>query len=282
MRRDMSQSLILLAILLTTMGIAPAQTVVLKDGRVLAASRVQRSGDQVKLSAASGAEAGVGVAEIVRIDFPEPPELSEAAAKMVDGKGEEAAVLLERLVSEQADFREIPGNWWALAALRQAQALEGQGRGLEAQALADKIAKQATDPESAKAAEAQIAAVLLRRGDLPGATRRVDAVLGESRSAVARALAYVVKGQCLLAEEKWEDAMLSFVQVPVFYPGETTLLPAVMLGRGRALLGMEDFSSARSTLEELRIAYPGAPESKLALQELQRVGALEKGGNLNR
>lgn len=278
----MKLSPILLAILLITMGLGWAQNVVLKDGRVLAASRVQRNGSQVKLSAASGAEAAFGVAEIARIDFPEPPELGDAAEKLFEGKGEEAAVLLERLVTEQADFREIPGNWWALAALRQSQVLEGLGQGLEAQSLSEKLASQAIDPEYVKAAEAQIAAVLLRRGDLIGASRRVDTVLRESRSAVARALAYTVKGQCLLAEEKWEDAMLAFVQVPVFYPEETILLPTVMLGRGRALLGMEDFSSARATLEELRLAYPAAPESKLALHELQRLAALEKGASLNR
>ncbi len=273
---------ILIAMLLIPVGLAPAQTVILKDGRVLAASRVQRSADQVKLTSATGAVAEFGMAEIARIDFPEPPELGDAAAKVVAGKGEEAAELLERLVTEQADFREIPGNWWALALLRQAQALEGLGRGLEAQALSEKLVTQAADPECVKAAEAQVAGVLLRRGDLAGASRRVDTVLRDSRGAVARALAYTVKGQCLLAQEKWEEAMLAFVQVPVFYPGETIVLPAVMLGRGRALVGMEDFSSARAILEELRLAYPAAPESKLALQELQRLAAQEKGANPNR
>jgi tetratricopeptide (TPR) repeat protein len=256
--------------------LAQAQTVMLKDGRLLAAANVKRAGDQVMLESASGAQVSMAVGEIVRIDFPEPPDLGDAVEKVVEGKGAEAVVLLERIVAGQADFREIPGNWWSLAALRLAQALESLGRGLEAQALAEKIVGEAIEPELVKAAQAQVAAVILRRGDRAGAIRRIDPVLREARGDTARALAHLVRGQCWLAEENWEEAMLSFVQVPVFHATETILFPAVMLGRGRALLGLADFAGARSTLEELRAVYPGAPEAKLALPELQRVADRER------
>ncbi|MBU6301676.1 MAG: hypothetical protein KGS60_08990 [Verrucomicrobia bacterium] len=266
----------ILVLLLASVVAAPGQTVALKDGRVLAAASVKRTGDRVTLESASGARFEVAAGEIARIDFVEPPELGEATGKLLGGKGEDAVALLERLVAAQADFREIPGNWWALTALRLAQALESQGRGLEAQGVAEKIATQSIDPELAGAAQVQTAAVLLRRGDRAGAMRRVDAVLREARGDTARALACLVRGQCLLAEEKWEEAMIAFVQVPVFHAGETILLPAVMLGRGRALSGLGDAAGARLVWEELRAVYPAASESKLALTELQRLADREQ------
>lgn len=137
-----------MVLLLASVVAAPGQTVALKDGRVLAAASVKRTGDRIALESASGARFEVAAGEIARIDFVEPPELGEATGKLLGGKGEDAVALLERLVAAQADFQEIPGNWWALTALRLAQTLESQGRGLEAQGLAEKIATQSIDPNS--------------------------------------------------------------------------------------------------------------------------------------
>jgi len=267
----------IIAILLLLSMMAPAQSLVLKDGRVVGATRVLRKGDKIVAESAPAGEAIFAITEIERIAFPEPPEIARVPELIVAGKGEEAIALIEPVVNYQVDFRELPGNWWAEAALRLAQALEAQERGLESQSLAEKISASAPNREIACAADVQIAVVLLRRGDRERALRLAERVLAESRRSGPRAGAFVVKGQCLLAEEKWEDAILSFLQVPVFYPGETGLLPGVILGRGRALLGMDDFSAARAALEELRLSYPASAEAKLALKELERVANREKG-----
>lgn len=272
----MKTSLFLVLLLLAGVGLTCGQTVVLKDGRVLTPTRLSKRGDELILELPSSSQISVKVELISRIDSPEPPQIRQAVELLLAGDGETAITVVERVVNDQAELREIPGSWWGLAALRLAQALESEGRGLEAQSLAEKIARLEVEPELARAAEVQVAAILLRRGDRQGAARLVDRVLKESRSSLARAGAFVVKGGCLLAEEKWEEAMLSFVHVSVFYPGESAWLPAVLLGRGRALIGMEDFAAARSALEELRASYPKTPEAKTALQELQRLAVLEK------
>lgn len=258
-------------------GLGAAQGIVLKDGRFLAATKVSRKADGVIAQAVPSGEVAVPVDQIARIEFPLPSELAQAADLIVEGKVDEAIALIEPVVNAQMDFRDLPGNRWAEAALGLAQALDRQGRGLEAQALVDKVSAVVAGNDLEKAAAVQSAFVLCSRGDHVRPLALVEPVLRESRLPGARAGAFVVKGQCLLAEEKWEEALLCFLQIPVFYPDEKVMMPVAQLGRGRSHLGMDDFGAARAALEDLRKTYPNSAEAKLAAKELERVNLREKG-----
>ena len=111
-------------------------------------------------------------------------------------------------------------------------------------------------------AHLQIAASLSRRGEMARALPIAEAAMRESKDVAVRAPAAVIRGESLLAKKEWDDAVLAFVEVPVLYPQERPLLPRALLGKARALLGGDDFSAARATLEKLRQRYPAALESK--------------------
>ena len=266
-----------LGLMLGLLGLIQAQEIVLKDGRIVDASEVRRQqGGIVALVAPTG-EVTIPQGEIQRIGFPRPPQLSQAIDLIVAGQIEEAIALIEPVVNEQVDFRDLPGNRWGEATLALVQALNRAGRGLEADALAAKLTEVSIDAEYSEGAIVQKAFGLLMRKDFGSAAKLVEPLIQNGITPAVRAGAFVVKGECLLAEHKWEEAVLSFLQVPVFYPGEKIALPMALLGRGRAHLGMDDFPAARATLEELRKTYPGAPEAKLAAKELERIQMLEQG-----
>jgi len=266
-----------LGLMLSLLGLIHAQEIVLKDGRLVDASEVRRQQGSIVAVAAPSGEVTIPQGEIQRINFPRPPQLSQAIDLIVAGQVEEAIALIEPVVNEQVDFRDFPGNRWGEATLALVQALNRAGRGLEAEAVAAKLTEVSIDAEYSEGAIVQKAFGQLIRKDFALAAKLVEPLVQKGKTPAVRSEAFVVKGECLLAEQKWEEAMLSFLQVPVFYPGEKIALPMALLGRGRAHLGMEDFPGARAALEELRKTYPAAAEAKLAAKELERIQIRELG-----
>jgi tetratricopeptide (TPR) repeat protein len=260
---------------------ASAQSLVMKDGKIIPTKGIRRDGDTVIATVAiPGGEAGqpaktgefgYPIAQVARLDFPEPTQLRTAPELVAQGKAADAIAQLEPVVKYYENFREVAGSWWADAALLKAQALVSLGRDKEAEPLAEQIIKTATDPELVRAAEVQLAAGLVRKGSHERALETAERALKESKRHGTLALASIIKGECLLAKKEWDDAMLAFLRTPVFYPGEKILLPQAMLGAGRAQFGTEDFPRAKATLNELLKTYATAPEAALAQAELDKI-----------
>jgi TolA-binding protein len=265
---------------------ASAQNIVMKDGKVIATKGLRRDGNNIIATVElPGAEAGqpaktgefgYPLTQITRLDFPEPPQLRTAPDLVTQGKAAEAIAQLDPVVRFYEGFRDAPGSWWADAALLKAQALASLGRDKEAEPIAEQIARTATDPETVRAAEVQLAAGLVRNGSHAQALEIAERALKESKRSGTLAPASIVKGECLLVKKEWEDALLAFLQIPVFYPGEKLLLPQAMLGAGRAQFGMEDFPRAKATLNELVKTYGAAAEAAQAQAELDKIARREK------
>lgn len=275
-----------LVALLMMAGAATGQVFTMKDGKVITAKGLRRQGDQilatVELAPADGngaaktGELGYAVAQIAHIDFPEPPVLRAGPEMITQGKAAEALTQLEPVLRYYEGFRDAPGSWWVSAALLKVQALTALGREAEGEPLATQVARSATDPEAVRAAQVQLALGAVRKGQHEAAQAVFEKALQESREGRTLAAAAVGRAQCLLAKKEWDDAVLSFLQVPVFYPTERVLLPAALLGVAQAEEGMEDLPRAKATLAELLKTYAGAPEASLARAELDQIARHEK------
>lgn len=249
--------------------VVPTQGVSMKDGNIIAKVERIEQGKPVI------AEVPVPLAQVKKIDFPVPPELAQAQDLSVQGKNAEAIALLKKVLDAQEQFREVPGNWWDKAALLTTQMYLQDKKDVDADGMARKLVKS-VNPEMVHAANVQLAAVNISWGVKSTAESLIEKVLKESKDAAPRAGAYIIRGDVLLKEEKYEDALYAYMQVPVFYPSEKILLPAALLGRGRAHLGMDDLADARAALEELRRDYPATAAAKAAEEDLKRVADLEK------
>ena len=278
---------IILAIGLLAMA-APVhgQNIVMKDGKTIVNKGLRRQGDNimatVELQPAEGTqpartgELGYPVSQVARIDFPEPGVLRTAPDLIAQGNATEALARLEPAIKFYEPFRDVPGNWWVDSALIKAQALGALGREAEAEPLAQQVLKTATDPEAVRAAELQLAASMVRKGAMEKAKEVAERAIKESKRPSTRAAAFIVRGQTLLARKEWEDALLAFLNVPVFYPGERVLVPQALLGAGRAHFGMDDLPRAKTILQEVLATYANAPEAKLARAELDLIARREK------
>ena len=251
-----------------------AQNIVLKTGQTIETKGVRRSGDmvmgKVQLGTSSG-EVGYQTSAIAKIAFPEPPQLKTTAAFLSQGQPEKALADIEPVVKYYGPFRDVPGNWWAPAALLKVSALSGMLLDKQAETLGDEIRKSVTDPETARAAQLQLAAGLVRKEDYDKALQLCDNVIKESANAEVLAEAWVRKGDALLALRQWDSAVLAYLHVPVFYENEKHWMPPALLGSARAFRGLEDLDRAKRSLQDLTAGYPKSAQAEIAQAELQKM-----------
>jgi tetratricopeptide (TPR) repeat protein len=271
-------------------GAAPAQNILLKDGKVVPTKGLRRQGDtimatvEIPAPAAAGekpaqartGEVGYPLAQIAKLDFPEPAQLRTVPELIVAGKAPEALVQIEPVVRFYESFRDAPGSWWGEAALLKVEALLALGNFKDADPLIDSLARSVSDPETVRAVKVFVAAGMTRRGEHAKAVAVFEQVMKEATKPQTLATAAVNKGQSHLALKQYEPALLAFLQIPVFYPGQKLLVPQAMLGSAKAYYGLEDLPHAKSTLDELLKDYAAAPQAAEAKRELEKVTKREQ------
>ena len=251
-----------------------AQNILLKTGQTIETKGMRVSGDvvmsKVQVGASSG-EVGYQISVIAKIDFPEPPQLKTAEALLTQGQPERALADIGPVVKYYEPFRDVPGNWWAQAALLKVSALGGMQLDKEAESLGDEIRKSSTDPETARAAQLQLIPGLVRKENFEKALQLCDAVIKESTKPEVLAEAWVRKGDTLLAQRQWDSAVLAYLHVPVFYEDEKRWMPPSLLGSARAFRGLEDLERAKKSLNDLTAQYPKSAQAEMARAELQKM-----------
>lgn len=262
------------ALLLVFLQAAHAQNIILKTGQTIETKGVRRSGDMVMGSVQVGSsrgEVGYQLSTISRIDFPEPTQLKTTAALLSQGEPAKALAEIGPVVKFYEPFREVPGNYWAQAALLKVSALAGMQLDKEAESLGEEIRKNTTDPETARAAQLQIVSSLVHKEDYKKAIELCDAVIKESAKPSVLAEAWVNKGDALSAQRTWNDAVLAYLHVPVFYEDEKLWMPPALLGAARAFQGLQDLDRARKALDDLTTQFPKSAQAETARAESQKL-----------
>lgn len=278
-----------LALGLAAAGPARAQNILLKDGKTIVTKGLRRTGDMIMatvdipIPAAPGqpakvqiGEIGYGLDKIAKLDFPEPPELRTVPEMIAAGKLAEALAKIEPVVRQFGGFRDAPGSWWQEALLLKVEALQAMGNFEEADPLIEHLSRVATDPETVRAARVFVAAKLTRRGEHKRALEMFEQVRRETTKPMTLATASVNMGQSYLGLKQYDDALIAFLQVPVFYPREKMLLAQSMLGTARAYFGLEDLPLAKATLEELLKDFATSPQAADARAEQEKIARREK------
>ncbi len=261
-------------LLLGLAGSAHAQTILLKNGQRIETKGVRRAGDLImgKIEVAGRAgEVGQPLNAIAKIEFPEPNGLTAAGEFLVQGQPEKALAEVNPVVAFYEPFRDVPGSWWAPAAVIKVSALAALGREGEAETLAQQIQKSSTDPETARAASLRIANSFVRKQEFEKALAICETAIKESARDEVLADAWVTKGQILLAQRNWDGALLAFLHVPVFYQEEKLLMPAALLGSARAYRRLDDIDRAKKSLQDLISTFPKSAEAATAKTELEKL-----------
>jgi len=249
-------------------------TIVLKDGRSVVSPALSRSGDNVMATVQVGAnsgQVGYALANIERIDFPEPPQLKAARELFAKGKVPEGTAVLAPVIRYFEPFRDVPGSYWARAVTMKLNAWVSVGNEREAQDLIEQLKAPSSIPEITQVAQVEEAASWARKGLYEKAVPVFDTAIRQSADHETLALAWLHKGHSLLGLKQWEAATLAYLHLPVFYPEDGMLVAPALLGSARAMVGLEDFAGAELRLHDLIEMFPASPEAATAQVEFQKL-----------
>jgi len=264
----------LLLLLLAAVASASAQDIILQSGQKIETQGLRRDGDMVmgKVQVGGGSgEVGYHLPQIAKVEFPEPGALQTASDLFLKGQLDKAMAEINPVVTYYAPFKDVPGNWWAQAALIKVSVLAAQQKEKDAEALANEIQKSANDPDMARAAQLRLVGAFIKSGELDKAIGICDTAIKSSTDTTTLATAWIAKGDALLAQKEWDGALMAYLHVPVFYHDEKIFLPAALLGSGRAYRRLNDNDRAKKALNELIKTYPQSAEAKDAQAELKKL-----------
>jgi len=265
--------LLLLLVVVIGSSSAFAQTITLKTGQKIDTLSLRRDGPTVIGSIEVGSskgEVGYNVAQIARIDFPEPRGLKAASDLLASNQPQKALAEIDQVEKYYAAFREVPGSWWGPAALLKISILSALQKDHDAENLAAFVAQSAIDPETTRLARVALSSGLIRKREFDKVLEYCDAAIKESTDSHVLAEAWMRKGDAYFGMKQWDDALLAYLHIPVFYSDETNLVPEALLDSARAYRRLDDPERAKKTFNELMTDFPSSPQAALAATELKR------------
>jgi tetratricopeptide (TPR) repeat protein len=123
------------------------------------------------------------------------------------------------------------------------------------------------DPESRLAAKLQLT-LLAPPADPAQALAVYDAVINQSSDTKTLTQAWLAKGDLHYAQHNFDEALMAYLTVTVFYPENNPLLPRALWGAAQSYARLKDRKNQDLTLQELVKNYPDNPETVLARAEI--------------
>lgn len=255
--------------LLAVAAVSPlcAQRYFLKDGKALNQADVVLKDGSLVRSVADGAEVSYSLAQVVRLEWPEPEELDQARQLLAAGKAAEAEEKVTSIYRQFAPFAKTPGSWWSDAALIRARALLAQQKNDETERAARELISTSTDSDTVAAGQLLAARIqlLLEKPDIADAM--LDEIMRKEASSEIMAHAVILRGDIAFGRKDFEKALGFYLQVPAFYGTEDAIMPVALLGSARAYLGYGDAVRAERAYLDIIVGYPASAEAVLAKTE---------------
>ena len=245
------------------------------DGQVYPNASMRRSGALIMIKVlipggTSSVEMGLQPARIAKINFAEPPELSKATAAAAKGNANVVMNLTATYVTQQGDYKDLPGSWWPEMARLRLLALASAAKDSECSDLARQIG----------ALRIPWAESLARGGALfgPLSSSDTEAVVVGAKALPrlggdqGSALAQLALGRALLLKKDNAGAIRAFLTVKVFYPSIALLQPAVLMGTASSYEALNDKKRALQSLNEVVTVWPDSPQAAEAKKKSDALG----------
>jgi len=261
-------SLLVVLLLALAAPLARAQTLHISDGRKFSLQEIRVVGDQLRIPIKTGdavsGEMGIPVDSVVRLDWPAPDQLTQAATDLKAGKSAEALKKIDAVLPAQEVFRDITGSWWAQGMSLRVEALARLGRDIDAEVGVERLRRSKFGPPFVSDGALAIASALVDAGKNAQARERLKQIVTPNTTDATLARLALLNGRLLQSEGKTEPALLSYLQVTALYPLERDWQPAALLAAASCLRDMGDTTRATGTLNSLIQRFPESPEAAKA------------------
>lgn len=249
-----------------------AQNIVLKDGKIIPGTRLRREGATVVTTINIGnapGEIGYAVANIASIEFPTPPQLKEASSLIAAGKIDQAIERIDAVMNVQRNYKEIKGNFWGEAAVMKLGIFMSQKRTLDADLLAKEILSNSQEPEVLASAQAYKTLLLASSGLYKDALTKSEEIInkGETTNSTTLSIAYLANADAHFGLKQYEEAVFSYLHLPIFFPDQAIYMPKALLGSARCFEKLEVKNQVESVIGTLIGSYPNSPEAATAKTE---------------
>jgi hypothetical protein len=249
---------------------AHAQRYLLKNGPPLNAADVTLSGgffvQQIPSAGGGTVEKRFPLADLVRLDFPEPEELETAESLVAAGKGEEALQMVQPIYRQFAPFAKIPGSYWPRAAELRLKALLLGTDNSAITSAARELMQSGLGQDIVGTAKLALAQLDARANRESLANIMIEEILREATPAV-QAQAWLLRGDLAAKRSAHIEALEAYLRIPAFYGTMDELMPAALLGAARAYKGYGDNSRAERSALELIDTYPASLQATQAKKE---------------
>lgn len=265
-------------LLLALAAAAPAQVVVFKSGERWevnnpfavdakgqpivdpAKARFNTTFDRLERKTVSGGieiVANRKMEEVVQIEWPAIAQLGQARQMILRGEAAKALETVETVLRPFDKVKKVPGSPWVQAAIVKLDAIDRLDNDA---ALATFLsALEAVDDGSNQELAQKIKLAKLiqkaRRGEHAAVVADADGLISQFDGADTLARLHILKGNSLLALKRYEDAMNTFLRVPVFYGSQQEHLPKALLGAAKSFRGMDSPATKTQRLGEVANTY---------------------------
>ena len=270
---------IVFCLALAITGSALADALILKDG-----TRVEKSDIKIKDGkisrlikiGANTAEGSVQIAQIASLDWGDPEELTNAGALLAAGKTEEAVAQLKAGKDYFEVLKDVPGNWYLDLYLAYVDALNQAGK-------FEDVVKTLPDLQKQKLTEQQKTKLQIMKLDIDRQTSsNYDSIVSQAEdilkatddSSVAASIWSII-GDVYMKKKDYEQALLSYLRITVFYGSQVQKVPDAEMRSARALVKMKRFGDAQKFFSRIVETYPGSPIAQLAEKEKAAIGGMK-------
>lgn len=219
--------------------------------------------------------------DVVKIEWRNETQLDRARNDLMQGKPADALATAERFLLFFKDLKAVPGSLWLEAAVIKLDALDMQ----ENDAILDSFVREIESAPGADDVEGLSQRIklvklrqYLRKGEYQRVFRDASAMIKTENDPATLAQLTMLKGRAEFNLGKYEDALYTFLRVPVFYGNQTEYVPGSKLEVARCLLKLDTPDRkaqklpevAESYIMEVINEYPMTPEAKEALALLPK------------
>ncbi len=227
-----------------------------------------------------GATQDFPITDVVKMEWPtDDPRLATAQDELNRGNPSGALAVAETFLKFFENLKSVEGSPWIKAAVIKLDALDQQENDAS---LTDFIREiESTSgyrdiPGLTQKIELARLNQLIRKGENSSVLTASDKMIGETLDTEALARLHLIKGNALYNLARYEEALNTYLRIPVFYGYQDNFVPPAKLAIARCLKRMDRPETksmklnerSEEYLMEIIQKYPMSLEAKNALAEL--------------
>ncbi len=259
---------------------ARAQMIILKDNQringaefTVADGKISRT---IKLSNGKDGQATLSLTDIDRMDWPNVKQVQEAELLRSQGKVKEAIEILVKALDFFKPFRNIKGSPYAEVAFAHVEALDQAGDfDTLIRVLPDVELMKWTDGKKLKLGIIKLNMERRTSQDQDSVLAKAESLLRDTDDSDISARLWITIGEVHSKKDRWEDALMAYLHVPVFYGSQATLVPQAELNAARSLSKMERFADAVAMYQRISDTYKGSGIAETAKKEMTVINTMK-------